>query len=177
MGLLTVVNDALPSVRTVRVHAFDGNQHALRLLEEIVAELQKHVSLAVSLHVTPLTIEDFYDLSLFDEVLARQFDIIMSFKAICEFVTKDRFEQANPYAHFAKAFLPKLNESGIMLLEDVTSYNKVSQEWLPRMMDAGLKQAGCNIVGRNEGYNETFTISHSQRMNDCSKVAWRIIKQ
>lgn len=64
-----------------------------------------------------------------------------------------------------------------MLLEDVTTYNKVSKEWLPRMMDAGLKQAGCNIVGRNEGYNETFTVSHSQRMNDCSKVAWRIIKQ
>lgn len=176
VGLLTIINESLPAVKSVRVHAFDGNLNALRLLENVIEEQKGRINFSLELKILPFKIEDFYDLSLLDEVLTSRFDIIMSFKAICEFVTKERFEQANAYAHIAQYLLPKLNPEGLMVLEDVTTYNDVSQEWLPRMMDAGLLQADCEVVDCNKGYNECICVSHSQRDRDCSKVAWRIIK-
>ena len=39
-----------------------------------------------------------------------------------------------------------------MFLEDVTSCNKTSQEWLPKMMDVGLRNIECEIIERNEGF-------------------------
>lgn len=30
-------------------------------------------------------------------------------------------------------------------MEDVTTYNKTSQDWLPKMMDRGIVQSGCSV--------------------------------
>ena len=117
-------------------------------------------------------IDDFYDLHILNKVLDKQFDLIISFKAICEFVTKDQFEKQNAYEHIAKFLMPKLTDNGLMLLEDVTTYNNTSQEWLPMMMDNGLKAAYCKVVSKNEGYNQIYTITHSHKHNDVSKVAF-----
>ena len=131
--------------------------------------------LEISNKVIPLTIDDFFDLKVLDRILSEKFDIVMTFKAICEFVTKDKFEKQNPYAHITNTFIPKLSSDGIMLIVDVSTYNNVSQEWLPRMLDAGLTQADCNIIFRNEGYNQAIFITHSKQTGDISKVVWRII--
>lgn len=64
-----------------------------------------------------------------------------------------------------------------MVLADVSTYNNVSQEWLPRMMDEGIAQSQSRVLLRNEGYNQTFTVHHQQRTNDISKIAWRIIQK
>ena len=92
-------------------------------------------------------------------------------------MTKERFEQSNPYKHVADLFLQKLEDDGVMLLADVTVYNDVSQEWLPHMMDVGLQQVSCNVIAQNEGYNQSFRVSHSRKRMDVSKIAWRIIKK
>ena len=76
-----------------------------------------------------------------------------------------------------KTFLPKLDTLGAMFLVDVTTYSNVSQEWLPLMMDKGLSKTNCKVVMKNEGYNQKFTVSHSRREKDISKVAWRIIQK
>ena len=125
----------------------------------------------------PHKIEDFYDLSILDSVIPRGLDMFVSFKAICEFVTKERFEQQNAYTHIIKTFLPKLDEYGLMVLADLTSQNKVSQEWLPRMLDAGYSHTDCQLLMKNNGYNQTFTVSHKRKTNDISKIAWRILKR
>ena len=64
----------------------------------------------------------------------------------------------------------------MMLLEDITVKDNVSNEWLPEMMDKGLGKAKCRVVAQNEGYNQIYTITHSNKQNDVSKVAWRMIK-
>ena len=64
-----------------------------------------------------------------------------------------------------------------MILADVTSYNNVSQEWLPRMMDVGCIQADCRLLMKNDGYNQIFTVTHQRKTNDVSKIAWRILKR
>lgn len=45
------------------------------------------------------------------------------------------------------------------------------------MMDEGLTNLSEHILLKNEGYNQTFTVSHSKQKADKSKVAWRIIQK
>ena len=175
IGLLESINKNLTKIKKVTIYAFDGNQHALRLFESIVNKHKEILRFKVEYKVFPFEIDDFYDLNLIDRLIDEHFDIILTFKAVCEFVTKERFEQDNAYAYICKCFLPKLNVGGLMLLLDVTTYNCVSQEWLPQMLDKGIEEAHALIVGRNEGYNHCFKVSPSNCFQDRSKVAWRLI--
>lgn len=175
IGLLDAVSDCRSSISDLNIYALDGNHHALRLLERIVGKYAERSSIDVRFRVIPVVINDFYDLGILDQVIDRQFDIVMSFKAICEFVTKERFEKDNAYTQFIKTFLPKVVCGGFMLVEDVTSYNNVLREWLPRMMDKALEDCCCRTIGSNHGYNQAFMVSHSHCVADVSKVAWRLI--
>lgn len=177
IGMATAVNEFKPNVQTIRVKALDGNRYALHMLEKIAAECSSHYNLNLLVNVIPCKVDDFYDLSVLEKTLDGKFDIFMSVKAICEFVTKDCFEKKNAYEHIVKFMLPKLKEDGIILLEDVTSYNDTSKEWLPKLMDKGLESLSRNILMRNEGFNQVFTISHSMQKRDTSKVAWRLIQK
>ena len=177
VGMLMAVSETLPNINTVDIVALDGNQDALRLFEQVMEAVSSKLDITIKCQVAPIRIDDLYDLSVLNSVISDCYDIIMSFKAICEFVTKERFEEENAYKHIAQSFLPKLEAGGIMLLVDVTTYNNVSQEWLPIMMDKGLKEAGCHIIQANIGYNQIFIVSHSKRIRDISKVAWRMIQK
>lgn len=177
IGLLATLNIYSLNVKEVNIFAFDGNLHALRLFEKVVCAYSSRININIEYRVIPVVIDDFYDLDVLDSIIPDGFDIMMSFKAICEFVTKERFEQQNAYSHIIRCLLPKLNLDGIMLFVDVTSYNNVSQEWLPQMMDKGLAEAGCQVIQQNSGYNQIFTISHSRKKRDVSRVAWRIIQK
>ena len=90
---------------------------------------------------------------------------------------KNKKKQKNAYTHIINTFLPRINGGGIMVLADVSTYNNVSQEWLPMMMDEGIAQSQSRVLLRNEGYNQTFTVRHQKRPNDISKIAWRIIQK
>lgn len=177
IGLLTAIEEQLHNIRQAHITALDGNQHALRLFEKIIKVYQNQSKLHVQYHIVPFEIDDFYDLSILDSVISQTFNIILSSKSVCEFVTKEKFEEQNAYKHITQSLLPKLQIDGIFLLTDVTTYNDVSQEWLPRMMDQGLAGVNCQVIERNEGYNQAFTVSHSKRKNDISKIAWRIINK
>lgn len=176
VGLLTALSESCPNVKKVRVVALDGNDNALQLYDHVLLELKKHIRIEIESHSAHLCIDDFYDLNVLNKVLKRKFDLIISFKAICEFVTKQQFEQHNAYEHVVKFLLPKLTEYGLILLVDVTTYNDTSKEWLPKMLDRGLTAANCQIIDKNEGYNQSYSISHSRIVCDVSKVAWRMIR-
>ncbi|MBQ3804731.1 MAG: hypothetical protein II844_02855 [Prevotella sp.] len=175
IGMLDSLRGNVSCIKTVYITALDGNHSALRILERIADEYNSKFDIDISIRPLPLTIDDFYDMKILDKVLSENFDIFMTFKAICEFVTKDRFEQDNAYAHIIKTFIPKLKDNGIMVLADVSTYSDVSKEWLPKMMDEGIRQAGVLIQARNENFNQQFLVTHSHRVNDVSKIAWRII--
>ncbi len=176
IGAITAIINKNPNIEHINISALDGNYHALRLLENILKQYCTKTSINITYKTIPLVIEDLYDLSILDSVFSSKFDIVLSFKAICEFVSKQRFEQNNAYTYLANFFQPKINENGILLIADVTSYNNISQEWLPNMMDNGLKEAECNIIAKNSGYNQTFFVSHSKKQKDISKIAWRLIQ-
>lgn len=178
IGFLTALNEQ-PNLQVseVRITALDGNHCALRLYEEVLDRLRHTRHFQVSNKVSPITIDDIYDLSIIDNIYKEEkYDVFLSFKAICEFVTKQQFEENNAYTTVLKTFLPKLTQGGISLLVDVTSYSSVAEEWLPMMLDAGIASANGKVIAKNEGYNQVFTISHSRQQNDISKIAYRIIK-
>lgn len=174
IAFLEIIHTVCPKLKKIEVAAFDGNHHALRCLEQIVKELQKKASFSIILRPIPIEIDDFYDLTLVEDIISGKYDIMFTFKAICEFVTKERFERDNAYEHIAKFFMNNLSTNGVAIIEDVTSYNDVASEWLPKMMDKGLKDIDCNILHQNEGYNQSLIISHSRKKRDISKVAWRV---
>ncbi len=174
-GFASALAECRQEIEFVTVKAIDGNQFALNRFDDIREEFNKNHSLQVLSNPSAVHIEDFYDLSILDAILAGQFDVIVSFKAVCEFVTKQQFEEKNAYEHLSKFMIPRLSKNGFMLIVDVTSKSTVSQEWLPDMMDRGLSAAGASVIARNRGYNETFTVSHSRALRDSSKIAWRLI--
>ena len=176
IGMLTAIEENLPEVGTVEVVGFDGNQIALRKYEQILQVFRGKTRLQIIDKVFPHKVDDFYDFDLVGEVLNQRFDLVITFKAICEFVEKQQFETKNPYSHITKKFLPKLTEDGVMVLVDITVYSDVSEQWLPKMMDKGLADSNCEIIERNQSFNQAILVSHSRRMNDISKIAWRIIK-
>lgn len=176
VGLLLAIDQVCPICKTVNIKALDGNKFCLRLYEKVIKLVRKNISIEVISNPVQINIEDFYDLSILDNILLPKYDLFLSFKAICEFVTKDCFERKNAYEHIASIFLPKLKTEGILLIVDITTYNNVSQDWLPKMMDAGFNNLKCQVIGQNIGFNERFYVSHSRKQNDVSKIAWRIIK-
>ena len=179
IGLLTNIDAYLPNVESVQIVALDGNHHALRLFEKVLDELRKNSRLKITHCIAPITIDDSFDLTILDEIITGSFDIFVSFKAICELVTKDQFEGHNPYKTIVDTYLPRLNDNGLMVLVDVTTYSNVSNEWLPTMMDRGIMGSGRAIISRNEGYNESFYLKHqgTRGATDVTKVCWRVIKK
>lgn len=177
IGLIFSIAESFPNIRTIKIKGLDGNFYALSLLEDIIQETSKRTAIRLEFKASALKIDDIYDMTVINTVLRNKYDIIMSFKAICEFVTKKQFEERNPYQYLPVVFKDRLNDDGILLLEDVTTYNNTSKEWLPKMMDRGLCESHCGIKYKNEGFNQCFLVSHSQRKDDKSKIAWRIIKK
>ena len=176
LGFLDAIEQNLPSVSVVKIRALDGNHHALRALERIVKHRKTIGKLVVSLKTMPITIDDFYDLGVARGVIDDTFDFFMAWKAVCEFVTKQQFEANNPYTNIIQVFSDILVPDGKMLIADVSTKNGTSQEWLPNMLDVGIKESGVVILARNGGFNETFVVKHSHFACDQSKIAWRFIE-
>lgn len=177
IGLVCALDEERNNLEEIKITAFDGNHNALRLYEKIITKFSRHCSInRIENKIAPIFIDDFYDLSIVDEIFKDKIDIFITFKAICEFVTKQQFESQNAYKQIANTFLPKIDKDGILLLEDVTFYSDVTLDWLPKMMDKGLKNVDCQVIDRNVGYNQTFYVSHSHKRSDKTKVAWRMIK-
>lgn len=191
IGLLMVLTDRFPNLKEVEIQGLDGNKHAIILLGKIIKRCQSHVNFKLFFKPNFDKIEDIYGLSIQNSIIEQKFDIIVSFKAICEFASKQIFDKQfnedefyaylntnNPYEHIANFLVSKLNDDGILLIDDVTSPDKISKEWLPKIMDNGLKSLGCNVICKNKDYKQIFKVTHSRATNtDISKVAWRMIKK
>lgn len=174
VGLIMAISEQLPHIKEIEIGALDGNQYALRLLERIVDKTSDVLGCNISKRIIPMAIDDLYDMDVTMEILSQQYDFIITFKAVCEFVTRQQFEEKNPYEYLLRMFVPKLTSTGIVCIADITTYNDVSSEWLPNMLEQASQASDVKIVDKNMGYNEKYYVSHSMKQNDMSKIAWRI---
>ena len=176
IGFIIAVTKQLPNIKKITISALDGNSYALKCLECILEKTAQVLCLDIESKLIPVIIDDFYDMQVVEQIITQSYDFVISFKAICEFVTKQQFEQQNPYEHIINVFMPKLSSKGVICLADVTSFNAVSHDWLPIMLDNASKACNVDILYRNGGFNEDYYISHTHHKNDISKIAWRIYK-
>lgn len=176
IGFIVAISEILPNIKVIELRALDGNVHELRYLEIILKEVASITGIQIESRLMPIVIEDFYDMKVVTDVITQKYDFVISFKAICEFVTKKQFEERNPYEHVINTFLPKLSDEGIVCIADITTYNDVSNEWLAKMLDKASDACDVAILERNQGYNEEFIVSHSLKKYDRSKIAWRLYK-
>lgn len=176
IGFIVAISEILPNIEVIELRALDGNVYELRYLEIILKEAASITGIQIRSRLMPIVIEDFYDMKVVTDVITQKYDFVISFKAICEFVTKKQFEGKNPYEHIINTFLPKLSDGGIVCIADITTYNEVSNEWLVKMLDKASAACDVAILERNQGYNEEFIVSHSLKRYDRSKIAWRLYK-
>lgn len=176
-GLLQTVIDNFPFIKKIKILALDGNVGALRILEKAITKFKTIYPLHIEFDPLPYEINDFSDIHTVLSTISAFFDIIISFKSLNEFVTKQQFGDDNPYILFINEFSSKISDTGIICIEDITSHNDVANKWIYEMMNNIKDHVSLRLIGENSDKRETICVSHSQMERDCSKVAWRIFKR
>lgn len=176
LGLLWAILENL-TITSINIKAIDGNFHGLRILEELITRFKRDFHSGVSLNVMPLQIDDIYDMTMIAPHIPNENHIILIFKSVCEIASLRQFDEKNPYQHIIGIMLDKLNTKGIICLADVSSFNEEQQEWLPILIDTACKDNNTKICMRNDNFNEKFCVSHSGKINDSSKLSWRILRK
>lgn len=191
-GTLSYIERNYPNVKNINILAIDGNQGALRLFEKVMSEYMRHTEINIIYNIGPVFVESQDDLMLMSSILAKKFDIIVSFKAICEMVSKERVE-GNAYSFIARLLSEQLSSSGVLIIEDVTIKNNRLGVFLPNYMNDGINEFINNSNGKYKSIlplccnnNErtcaqgcfrkvVFETSHSRKQQDVSKVFYRVI--
>lgn len=191
IGLLTILCRYLPNLKNVKILAIDGNHSALRYSAKIVERFKSQCLFPIKYNVGPIAISDCSDVEIMDEIVQSTFDFILSFKAICELISKKRIT-GNAYQYVAEILAPKLTDNGLITLLDVTVKNDIIGTYYPIYMNQGLR----TFLNNSETYKtliplpchkfensctqqcftqRTFFVTHSRRSNDISKVSYRIM--
>ena len=191
-GLLYFIDKEIPNIKKVTLLAIDGNNDALRIFERILDLFSTKTRLCINYRIGPVNIESESDFEMVTSIVTINYEIILSSKAINEFVTKQRISK-NAYFYFAEKLSKKLSNDGIMLFVDVTVKNEVIEEYLPIYMSKGIntfirksKDHFATILPFSCAhyekhckngcfYNKVYYISHSHKRNDISKITYRFI--
>lgn len=176
IGFLRAVEECLPNMREVKVSALDGNGNALRILEAIVEAYKPQLSYDLILKPCLLEIEDIYDLSLLEAVVRESYDIVLTSKAICEFISKDRLKAKAAYSEFLRVFKSKIEPKGVILLIDVASPVDDCKYWLGDLMDEAIRSQSCKVLLQCVTRNEEFMTRHRGKSIDRSKIVWRLVR-
>ena len=184
MGLLVVINKYSIATKKVNIVAIDGHTNALNILSDLLFEFSNKATFSINLTTKTQSIVSVKDL---DWVLDSEYDFIMSFKMGCELIAEGNTDF---YYDLTKFCLPLLSKTGLFFLLDVTT--KVGITYNPILMNiqvnrvirelAGYKTLVPISCGEFEKEckelcftQRTFNISHSLKVNDKSKVTYRIL--
>jgi SAM-dependent methyltransferase len=191
IGLLVIINKYSLATQCVNIYTIDGNFEALNILYRIVDEYSVRCSFKINLKIFPQTINRINDINLFDNDVL--FDFILSFKMVCEIISKGNGENDNSYYELTKKCLPKLSDTGLFVILDVTTKQDHIGTYNPILMNSQIRNLlreetnkyktliplSCNRfeLECNEFCftQRVFKISHKQRSDNFSKVTYRII--
>lgn len=194
VGLIDVLQSNLPNLKRINIDAFDANPDAIRFLYhmmEAVAE-SDHVRVSININPQGLFVSSEQELADLVNLTNVQYHFVVSFKALNEFVQHNTFANKNVYSLVSSYFLPLLSDVGVFILSDVTTRLNDSASFYPQILNAGIN----SIINSNKNEFKTlypypcyfhelacngcymqdvFTVSHSRKKNDVSKVVYRII--
>lgn len=193
IGLLAVIEKYCNANTTLNIWAIDGNKYALDILTRIVEAFKVTTNKKIKVNVLNYVFcTETGEYTVKDEIRAREYDFILSFKMITEIISAGKGVADNSYFHFLKTFLPLLSNSGLCALLDVTTKQNHCNTYNPILLNSQSNNAlrdlenyktilplSCNLHETNCEATcftqQFFFVSHSKRVNDISKVAYRIL--
>ena len=191
IGLISILSQKLPNLKRINIDAFDANEMYIFNIFHILEEIKVHLTVEVNINLQCIYVENEQHLDDVVSATNHQCHIILSFKALNEFIQGNTFPNNNVYKIVAGKFLPLLVDNGILILSDLTNkYNK-GNFYYPEKMTEGLN----SLLSANKTYKSIFpftcyhyehkcrgcymqdiiSVTHSHKTNDISKVAYRII--
>jgi hypothetical protein len=192
LGLLVAIEKYYSCIETLNIWTIDGNSDSLSILSRIVETFQNQSNKRIVLKTLKVV---FTDIATFDLAICNidgvQFDFILSFKMVGEIISAGKGACDNSYYDFVKKFVPLLSECGLCVLLDVTTktehtpfnpilMNRQTNQALRELNDyKTLLPLSCNLYEERCRVDcfcqQIFTVTHQQRTNDRSKVAYRIM--
>ena len=192
-GTLVALQENLHNLKRIVIDSFDANEHAVCLLYHLIDKVNSSDETRIEMSVNPQCIfvesqREIQDIINYTNV---QYDLVLSFKAVNEFVQKRTFDPDNAYYTVARHLCPLLKKHGAFVLADVSTQLNNNVLYYPHLMNAGLNEylreepqfrtvipsscfthesscSGCYM-------QDVFYVSHSRKTNDISKVAYRVI--
>ena len=194
IGLIDVLQSKLPNLKRINIDAFDANLDAIRFLYHLIESVINSGNIRIEINTNPqgLFVSSEQELSDLANLTNVRYHFIVSFKALNEFIQHGTFKDKNVYSLISSYFLPLLSDVGVLILSDVATKLNNSKLFYPQILNAGINSYinSCNNEFKtlypypcyfhemtcNGCYmQDIFTISHSRKKNDVSKVAYRII--
>lgn len=187
LGLITAIGKYLPQAK-INITAIDGNEGALNILTDVV-ECFPNRGVQIRLTTLSQTLckeEDLAELGNGKGI----YHFILCDKMVSELISKDVLP-SNAFAIMATNLVPQLHENGMLIILDVTTKDKDTGLFYPQLMNRALNDYVCTnrnietLLPLSCAYNDgckdfcfmqqTFTISHSRKANDESRVCYRIL--
>lgn len=187
LGLITAIGRHLPHAK-INITAIDGNDGALVILKDLVeSNPNKKVQVELStLSQTLNTMEDVEKL-VFGK---NNYNFVLCDKMVCELISKEVLP-TNAYAIMAKQLATYLHENGLLIMLDVTTKDERSGYFYPQLMNNAINDyvsknkttetllplsCACYDGCRNLCFmQQTFSVSHSRKSNDESRVCYRVL--
>lgn len=194
IGLIDILQSKLPNLKRINIDAFDANPNAICFLYHMMESVVKSNCIRVDININPqgLYVSSEQELKDLVNLTNVRYHFIVSFKALNEFIQHDTFKNKNVYSLISSYFLPLLSNVGVFILSDVTTKLNNSELFYPQVLNAGVNSFVCSYKNEFKTLypypcyfhemsckgcymQDIFTVSHSRKRNDISKVAYRII--
>lgn len=188
VGIITALTKYLPTSITIHIDAFDGNEHSLSALKDIILmqKSQTHHTIDLVTHLKRYALKSKIDTK---DVKDKIYEFILCNKMVCELISHDIIPK-EAYKKVARSLCPQLSEDGLFLLLDVTTKDAKSGLFYPLIMNKELNDyvnehseistlipLACSKEHCSGScfMQQTFQVSHSHKRNDESKVCYRIL--
>lgn len=187
LGLITAIVRHLPNTK-VSITAIDGNDRALDILKDLVASNpNKRIQVELSTFSQTLgSIEDVEKLAFGKS----NYHFILCDKMVCELISKEILP-TDAYAIMAKKLTAFLHKNGLLIMLDVTTKDEHSGYFYPQLMNNAINEyvrksrtietllplsCACHDGCRDFCFmQQTFSVSHSRKSNDESRVCYRVL--
>lgn len=187
LGLITALAKHLPQVNA-NVTAIDGNEGALAILKEL---LESNPSRNVHTQLTTLcqTFNSTDDLTKLANG-KKNYHFVLCDKMVCELISKQVLSN-DAYAIMAKMLASHLHENGLLIMLDVTTKDEHTGLFYPQLMSSSINEyvrksrtietllplsCACNEGCKDLCFmQQTFSVSHSHKTADESRVCYRVL--
>lgn len=190
LGLLASIDKYIAYKKRINIIAIDGSEEALDVLDKLISELSRGSKHKIVINRKFQRFESLQDLNL-DLFEIKQFDFVLSFKLVCEIIALGNGNNDDSYYVYLEKVLPKLTNSGVCLLLDVTTKQKHTT-YNPILLNSQTNQflkdnnKYASILPRTCFHFENkcnhscfsqkiFKVTHQKKVNDISKVSFRLI--